>query len=249
MDDLNQQTTATAPNSAPLYTNHDQLSNSPVSANQQANQGMPPEKANPLTKPATDKTASAKTAPTKLLPTTGKSELLDAGAILTEILGLQTGQIVADLGAGGGMFSIQAARLVGEQGQVYAVDIIRNTLSDIDSKARLSGLYNIKTVWSNLEIVGAAQIPEASLDAAMLVNVLFQSDKHKEMLTETNRLLKPGGKLLVVDWSDTKPGFTPDSSRQVNPDNLINIARQLSFILERKFQAGQYHFGLLFVKQ
>lgn len=219
-----------------------------LTVNQQANQDLSPEKANTINKPASSNPTNTKNTPNQQ-QVFGKSELLDSGKILSEILGLQNGQVVADLGAGGGMFSIQAARLVGEQGQVYAVDIIRNTLSDIDSRARLSGLYNIKTIWSNLEIFGATAIPEASLDCAMLINILFQSDKHPEILAEANRLLKPNGRLLIIDWSDTTPGFTPDSSRQVSPDKLIEIAPQTNFVLEKQFQAGQYHFGLLFIKQ
>ena len=179
----------------------------------------------------------------------GKSELLDAGKILSEILGLSTGKIVADLGAGGGMFTLQSARLVGEQGQVYAVDILKSVLSDIDSKARMSGLHNIKTIWSNLEIVGAAKINDGLLDFALAVNVLFQSKKHYEIMAEASRLLKIGGKLLVVDWSNTALGLTPPSEMRVNPDKTIEICSRLGLALEQQFRAGQYHFGMIFIKQ
>lgn len=179
----------------------------------------------------------------------GKSELLDATKILQEILGVSAGQVVADLGGGGGMFALESARLVGEQGQVYVVDIIKNILADIESKARMSGLHNIKTIWSNLEIVGAAKIKDAVADYALLVNVLFQSKKHREILNEAYRLLKSGGLLLVIDWRDTKPGFTPPSELQVDPNAVINHAQQLGYNLVQDFSAGNYHFGLIFVKQ
>ncbi|MCD4760455.1 methyltransferase domain-containing protein [bacterium] len=178
----------------------------------------------------------------------GKSELLDAGKILTEILEIKTGQVVADLGVGGGFFTLQAARLVGEQGQVYAVDIMKEILNDIESQARMAGLYNIKTIWSNLEMVGAAKIPEETLHLAMLNNILFQSQKHYEMLTEASRLIMPSGRLLIIDWSDTGPGFTPDAKMQVDPNKIISQAQELGLILEQKFQAGKYHFGLIFSK-
>ncbi|MDP2812304.1 MAG: methyltransferase domain-containing protein, partial [bacterium] len=179
----------------------------------------------------------------------GKSELLDAGKILGEVLGLSTGKIVADLGAGGGMFSLQSARLVGAPGQVYAVDILKTVLSDIDSKARMSGLHNIKTIWSNLEVVGAAKINDGLLDFALAVNVLFQSKKHYEIMAEASRLLKSGGKLLIIDWSNSNSGLTPSSDRRVNPDKMTEICSQLGLILEQQFRAGQYHFGMIFRKQ
>jgi len=179
----------------------------------------------------------------------GKSELLDANKILQQILGISAGQVVADLGGGGGMFALESARLAGEQGQVYVVDIMKNTLADIESQARMAGLHNIKTVWSNLEIVGAAKIKDAIADFALLTNVLFQSKKHREILSEAYRLLKTGGLLLIIDWRDTKPGFTPPSELQVDPQNIINQAQQIGYNLIQDFQAGTYHFGLIFVKQ
>ena len=180
----------------------------------------------------------------------GKSELLDAGKILSEILGLSTGKIVANLGAGGGMFTLQSARLVGEQGQVYAVDILKSALSDIDSKARMAGLHNIKTVWSNLEIVGAAKINDGLADFDLLINVLFQSKKHHEILAEAARILKKGGKLLIIDWSNNNDsGLKPPSDMLVNPEKTIENCSELGLALEQQFRAGQYHFGMIFIKQ
>ncbi|MFA5127019.1 MAG: class I SAM-dependent methyltransferase [Patescibacteria group bacterium] len=179
----------------------------------------------------------------------GRSELLDAGQILREIVKLKVGDMVGDLGAGGGLFLLEAARLVGDQGQVYAVDVVKNILSEIESKARLNGLNNIKTIWSNLEIVGATKINEGTLDANILVNVLFQSQKHYEILAEATRLLKPGGKLLIVDWANNDLGVGPPNNRIVDQNQVKNLAQQLDLVLAQEFKAGKYHFGLLFAKK
>lgn len=178
----------------------------------------------------------------------GKSELLDSGIILRDFLQLGTGNMVADLGAGGGGFSMQSARLVGVQGQVYAVDILKNVLSEIESQARMANLSNIKTVWSNIEIIGATKINEQSLDAVLLVNVLFQSNKHYEIMSEAVRLLKDNGKLLVVDWSDSNSSFSPASERRVDPKSVMQYAQQLGLSLVKEFRAGNYHFGQIYKK-
>lgn len=179
----------------------------------------------------------------------GGNNLLDAYYILSQQVKIQNNQIVADLGAGGAAyFTIQAAKIVGNQGEVYAVDVVKTVLSTIDSKAKMAGLYNVKTIWSNLEILGATKIPAESLDHALLINTLFQSNKHAEMLAEAVRLLKPGGRLTVIDWLDLNPSFAPPQDRQVNQEEIISIAQKLSLTLENSFQAGAYHFGLIFIK-
>lgn len=179
----------------------------------------------------------------------GRSELLDAGEILKDILQLKRGEMVGDLGAGGGLFLLESARLVGDVGQVYAVDVVKNILSEIESKARLSGLNNIKTIWSNLEIVGATKINEASLDANILVNVLYQSKKHYEILAEAARLLKSGGRLLIVDWAKNELSFGPPPEMIIEPQKIIEICKQLDLNLVKEFKAGRYHFGLLLTKK
>ena len=222
--------------------------------NQLANQGVPAEISNetattPLAAEPAPVTPEAVTPAKTQEQTFGKSELLNAKDILLDMLGMDIGNMVADLGAGGGLFTLTAARIVGDQGQGYAVDIIKNSLSEIESKARMAGLYNIKTIWSNIEMVGATKIPDASLDYAMLVNVLFQSKKHFEMMSEATRLLKPNGKLLIVDWSNTNPGFAPNNDMKVDKDSLINNSAQINLLLDKEFKAGEYHFGLIFIKQ
>lgn len=197
-------------------------------------------------------TSIIKNTPTSLAgpnKVSGGSELLDAHAILTQYLEIKPGNIVADLGAGGAAyFTMQAARLVGQNGLVYAVDVVKTVLSGIESKAQMAGLYNIKTIWSNLEILGAAKIPETSVDFAFLINILFQTKKKNEVINEAIRLLKPGGSLLIVDWNDSALSFAPPAQLRVNPEEIIRHAEKMSLTLKKSFDAGNHHFGLIFVK-
>ncbi|MBT4209617.1 MAG: methyltransferase domain-containing protein [Candidatus Komeilibacteria bacterium] len=228
------------PNTAdPNFTNPAPPSDMPV--NQTANQDLPPEQAN-QTSPLNDNKQDQTTV-------FGKSELLNANDILSKILNIKVGNRVADLGTGGGMFTLQAARLVGDQGEVYAVDIIKPILADVESKARMANLYNIKTVWSNIEIVGATKIPTDTLDFVLLINVLFQAKETDKMITEGARLLKTGGKMLIIDWSTTNTGLGPHNDRQVDSNNLLKQAEKINLVLEQQFKAGQYHFGMIFIKQ
>jgi len=178
----------------------------------------------------------------------GGNELLDTDKIFDRIA-LKSGQVVADLGCGGaGHFAIPAGRRVGSQGLVYAVDILKSVLKSVVSRARLEGVSNIKTVWSNLEIAGATRIPKNSLDMAFLINILFQSKHDDYVIGEAVRLLKDGGKLLIIDWGRVAPSFGPAAEDRIKPETLKTIANKLSLKLTDEFEAGKYHFGLLFEK-
>ena len=128
-----------------------------------------------------------------------KTILFDIDSILRKIT-VEEGQKVAELGCGNfGFFVWPLARLVGRRGQVYAVDILKSTLDEIRRQALKDNLPQVKIIWSNLEIFKATSIETSSLDSALLVNILHQSDKKIEILREAVRLLKRNGKLLIVE--------------------------------------------------
>lgn len=179
----------------------------------------------------------------------GGNELLDPAYLLKDVLQMSYGAKLADLGCGSmGFFVLQSAKLVGDKGLVYAVDILKEVLSSVEGRARQEGLYNVKTVWSNLEIVGAAKIPENCLDYALLVNTLFQTKKHQEVLKEAYRLLKMGGLLLVVDWQTGGGPIGPTREMRLEPAAVKSLAQAVDFQLIKEFAAGKNHYGLIFQK-
>ena len=179
----------------------------------------------------------------------GGTELLDAQRILGDHAKLGYGDKVAALGCGPkAYFTFQAARIVGDRGLVYAVDILKDVLSSVESHAKTYGLMNVKTVWSNLEVYGATNIPEGSLDLAMLVNVLFESADVVQMLKEAVRLLKPSGKILIIDWKNIGVPFGPKINRRVNPNQIKEYLDVFGLKLEEEFEAGKYHYGMIYKK-
>ena len=180
----------------------------------------------------------------------GGNQLLNPKEILEQIVGLSHGQKVAGLGCGPkAYFSFQAARIVGDQGLVYAVDILKEVLASVESHAKLNGFDNVRTIWSNLEVYGATNIPENSLDLAMLVNVLFQSKSVANIIKEATRLTKKDGKILIIDWRGVGIPLGPKGDRRIDPNNIKELSDALNLTLEKEFQAGQYHFGLIFKKK
>ena len=177
-----------------------------------------------------------------------RNQLLNPFTIL-EGLGVSAGKTVADFGCGGvGYFVFAASELVGEKGKVYAVDILKANLDSVQKKIREDNIYNIQTVWSNLEVFGGTKIPQNSLDVGLLINVLFQSEKHKEVIREAHRLIKKGGILAIIDWKSKAMPFGPPTGHRLDKDKIINIATLGGFRVENQFEAGKYHYALKFVK-
>lgn len=178
----------------------------------------------------------------------GGNELINAKELLAKI-GIEEGMVVGDLGCGArGYFSLQAARIIGPRGLVYAVDILPSALKGVETNAKLLAINNIKTVWSDLEIYQATKIPVESLDFALLINILFQTKEDEKIIKEAIRLIKPGGKLAICDWKKTGAPFGPPVNDRPDPEELKRIVADSGLKLEKEIEAGPYHFALVFVK-
>lgn len=182
------------------------------------------------------------------MPEIKKSVLFDIPAILAKI-NVGTRQQVAELGCGNfGFFVFPLARIVGHEGRVYAVDILKPTLDDISREAKKSNLPQVRPIWSNLEIFKATKIESSSLDSALLVNVLHQSEKKVEILREAVRLLKRGGRLLIIEWKLSDLPLGPAADKRINLPALRAAAPKIGLEINEEFDAGPYHFGLILSK-
>lgn len=165
-------------------------------------------------------------------------------------LGLQPGMKVADLGSGTGYYSLEAARLVGDKGRVFAVDIQKELLTRLRNNAHKQGVYNIEVVWGDLERLGGTKLREAFIDVVVASNVFFQLEDQKTLALEIKRILKPGGLACVIDWFGNHSNVaSPHKSPVFTEESIKAIFEREGFIFERSFQAGSHHRGLLLRKK
>lgn len=158
------------------------------------------------------------------------------------------GEIVADMGTGAqGHFTMQAAKIVGDKGHVYGIDILKSVLQNITSRAKQSGLTNITTVWSNLEVVGGAKIiDDHTVDIALLINVLFQTDERRiNIFKEAKRILKKGGRLLVIDWKAKGSPMGPPMNMRLSSSDVKKILISSGFKIQKEFSPGDHHWGII----
>ncbi len=116
---------------------------------------------------------------------------------ILEILALLKGQNVADIGAGGGYFSLRFADAVGREGRVFAVDTNQEFLEFVSNSASEKGLNNVETV---LATEDNSNLPERSLDLVFMRNVCHHLSKRVEYFKKLKDALKAGGRIAVIEY-------------------------------------------------
>lgn len=163
-----------------------------------------------------------------------------------DALGLEKGMHVADFGAGSGFYAIIAARAVGDKGKVYAIDIQKDLLVRLKNQAAKEHVLNVEIIWGDLEKMGGTKLREFVVDRVLITNILFQIENKENVAKEALRILKPGGKVLLIDWRDSFGGLGPHQKDVLPAERAKEIFEAAGFVLERKVEAGDHHYGFLF---
>jgi len=169
-------------------------------------------------------------------------EFLNPTEVLKQ-LKLEKNMVAADFGSGSGGWAIPLAKKL-EEGKIYAIDILEEPLSALKARAKLEKIINIETVKSDIE--KTSRLFEDSCDLVLMTNLLFQSEDKKKVLEEGKRVLKFGGKILIVDWKEDA-SMGPKGGR-VSPEEVKETALDLNLRIEKEFEASPYHWGLILVK-
>lgn len=167
---------------------------------------------------------------------------LNPEKVLTQ-LNLEKYMIAVDFGSGDGGWAIPLAKEL-ECGMVYAVDVLEEPLSSLRSKAKMEKILNIQTVLNDVE--KGVNLPPESADIVLMTNLLFQVDDKKKVLGEGKRVLKEKGNILIVDWKPNSP-LGPKGGR-VSPESVKELASGIGLELKKEFDAGSYHYGLIFTR-
>jgi ubiquinone/menaquinone biosynthesis C-methylase UbiE len=133
-------------------------------------------------------------------------------------ISLKAGQVVADLGAGTGAFSIPLGKAVAPGGRVYAVEVDKGYFDIIHEKAKEAQVTNVQTVLGEF---GDPKLPAADVDVAFFHDVLHHIDDRAGYLKNVARYVKPAGRVVVID-------LKPESSPHKDQPNLIVSDEQVT---------------------
>ncbi len=160
-------------------------------------------------------------------------------AILSEV-GVDSGQVVADIGCGTGFFTLPLAKLVGKQGKVYALDTSPTMIREL--RKRTKNLKQVKPIHSQ---ENRFPLEDRSLDFALLVNMIHELENWRLFLKEVRRILKPGGKICVVDWKKKKMAMGPPLKIRLTKKRIGEMLHQSGYSRIRSISPLPYHNGLV----
>jgi len=160
-------------------------------------------------------------------------------------LGIFEGAHVADIGAGGGWFTIRLAHRVGPRGIVYAEDIQKPMIESIGRRVKREGLANVKTV------LGTPTDPhlQPGLDAVLMVGVYTQIGDPVGLLKQIARALGPKGQLGIVDFKPNGSGGPgPALEERISPEVVKTQAAAAGLVLHSHETFLRYQYLLVFGK-
>ena len=134
-------------------------------------------------------------------------------------IGIGRGQTVLDFGCGSGTYAIPAAKIVGEQGRVYALDKDKEVLDELVQKAVSAGLKNIEVMKTSRKL--ETKLTDESIDVVLLFDVFHsfyfpQAGDRKRLLSEIYRIMKPSASLSISVWPNLMDAETEDEIENAN---------------------------------
>ncbi len=163
-------------------------------------------------------------------------------------LRVEPGMKVADFGAGQGAHMEAFSASVGPSGRVYLVDVQKPLVDRLAKLAQRAGFSNVDPIWADVEVPRATSLADASLDRVLLSHVLFQTEDRAATLAEAFRVLKPGGRLLVVEWAAGAPAATLHGERMIDPPALAALVTAAGFASPEPVSVGAAQHALAAAK-
>lgn len=158
---------------------------------------------------------------------------------------LQIGEnsVVADLGAGGGWFTVRLARQVGPNGRVYAEDIQLQMIQAMDRRITREGLRNVKT---QLGTPDDPKLPAGAMDAVLIVDAYHEIERPVALLRNVAKSLKPAGVVAIVNFKKDGGGPGPSMDERVDAEKVVADARAAGLELRKREDFLRYQYMLTF---
>ena len=170
-----------------------------------------------------------------------RRELLPPDETLIK-LGLHEGDVMADIGCGIGYFTIPASKIVGDSGNIFAMDISPEMLQDVGIKIKNNNISNIEII---LTEENDLKLEDNKITFAFISTVLHEADEKENFLNEIKRIISPKGKIAIVEWQKINSEFGPPIDHRLDKMDLIKILDTLGFSNISTIDIGENFYGLI----
>ena len=162
------------------------------------------------------------------------------------MVGFREGDKVVELGAGRGFYSKLLIHTVFDTGRVYALE------SDPDAVEYLKS-EEIPNTWGNFFPMlfdgQKIEIPDAEIDIVISINYWHRLQRSQEVASEVERVLKPGGRLVIIDWHDGEVEIAPARDKRLNRERLLREMEAAGWLLTSESHALKYQYFFIFTKK
>ena len=170
----------------------------------------------------------------------GKSSfnLIDTKKLFLE-LDLKEGCVFLDVACGVGLYSIAASELVGQTGAIYAVDLWKEGIESLQSEISAGQINNIHA--SVADVSKRIPVEDRSVDICLMATVLhdlIRDNTHEGTLSEVERVLKPRGKLAIVEFNKSEEPPGPPVEIRISPEEVRKYLRPYSFRIAGTIDIG-----------
>ena len=164
-------------------------------------------------------------------------------------LRLRGGERVAVFGSGAGGHSFAALRALKGRGGVVAFDVRGQLLEKIKNDAVRMRISGLTTKCVDYQRVGGTNMGASSFDVIVIPNTLFAAEHKLDMLKEAHRVLRLGGRVLLVDWNESYGGMGPQPEHVVSEERAEALLTEAGFTVDSRFDAGAQHYGIIAQKK
>ena len=163
---------------------------------------------------------------------------------LLKNLAIKPGMVIADIGAGSGYHSTLMSKMVGN-GKVYAVDVEPEMIAYLNDRITLEGTKNIVPVLSTEQSIS---LPGKAIDMMLLVDVYHEFSYPYEMALSMLNALKPGGKLVLVEFRSEDPMVPIKTIHKMSEAQAVKELKAAGFIFEKNISNLPWQHCLIFRK-
>jgi len=159
-----------------------------------------------------------------------------------EALAIKEGEIIADIGAGSGYFTLRLAHHVGANGRVYAVDVSPDMIRHLNGRVRDMGALNVSTI---LAPPNDPLLPQP-VDRFLIVDVWHHVEDQAGYLALMKKGLKPGGQVVMIDFQKKELPVGPPVDMKISREDLLKQMQAAGFRLVKEHTFLPYQYFLVF---